>query len=311
MGRTEAPNESFLAERPGLGELERMAATLEGSGDYRVLRRLAPRMPRAPPAGAQLRQGLFVDVETTGLDPAHHEIIELAMTPFSYGVDGEVYAVGAPFTSLRQPSKPIPSAITAITGIDDAMVEGHSIDPEAIASFAAPAALVVAHNAAFDRKFLERYCDTFSTKPWACSMSEIDWAAEGYEGTKLPYLAVNSGFFYERHRAVHDCMAAVELLARRHPRSGQTGLAQLLARARTPTWRIWAENSPFDLKDQLKARGYRWNAEAAGGPRAWYIDVQEEARDAELAYLKGEIYLREIELLVRRVDAYDRFSDRC
>lgn len=311
MGTTEAPDENAFPERPGDCDLERMAAVLEGSGDFRVLRKLAPRAQRVPPAGAQLRQGLFVDVETTGLDPAHHEIIELAMTPFSYGVDGEIYAVGTPFTSLRQPSDPIPPEITVITGIDDAMVEGHSIVPEAVTAFAAPAALVVAHNAAFDRKFLERFCDTFSTKPWACSMSEIDWAAEGYEGTKLPYLAASAGFFYERHRAVHDCMAAVELLARRHPRSGQTGLAQLLARARTPTWRIWAENSPFDLKGQLKARGYRWNAEAGGGPRAWYIDVQEEARDAELAFLKAEIYTRDIELLVRRVDAYDRFSDRC
>jgi DNA polymerase III epsilon subunit-like protein len=49
---------------------------------------------------------------------------------------------------------------------------------------AAPARLVVAHNAAFDRKFLERPCETFSTKPWACSISQINWAAEGYEGSR-------------------------------------------------------------------------------------------------------------------------------
>ena len=34
-------------------------------------------------------------------------------------------------------------------------------------------------------------------------------------------------------------------------------------------------------------------------------------RDAELAFLKAEIYRGEIELLVRRIDAHDRFSDRC
>jgi DNA polymerase-3 subunit epsilon len=292
-------------------ELERMAAALEATGGYRILRRLTPRVAQTPPPGVQLRQGLFVDVETTGLDHTRDEIIELAMVPFSYGLDGEVYAVGAPFASLRQPTKPIGPEITAITGIDDAMVEGHSIDPAEVIAFAAPAALVVAHNAAFDRKFLERFSDTFTTKPWACSMSEVDWAAEGYDGTKLPYLAASAGFFFERHRATHDCMAAIELLARRHPRSGQTGLAQLLARARTPSWRIWAENSPFDLKDQLKARGYRWNGDAAGGPRAWYIDVDEAGREAELAFLKTEIYTREIDLLVKRLDAYDRFSERC
>jgi DNA polymerase-3 subunit epsilon len=292
-------------------DLEALAQTLERSGGYRVLRRLAPLARREPPAGVQTRQGLFVDAETTGLDPARDEIIELAMTPFSYGVDGEIYAVGEVFQQLRQPSKPIPAEITALTGIDDAMVEGHAIDPQAVATFAAPAALVIAHNAAFDRKFLERYSEVFNTKPWACSMSEVDWAKEGYEGVKLAYLASRAGFFYERHRAAHDCLAALELLARVHPVSGRTGLAQLLERARTPTWRIWAENSPFDLKDILKARGYRWNAEGNGAPRAWYIDVASDARDAEEAFLKAEIYRGEIELLVRRIDAYDRYSDRC
>lgn len=296
---------------PTATDLEAMAETLERSGAYRALRQLTPLAAREPPAGVRTRLGLFVDTETTGLDHARDEIIELAMVPFTYGVDGEIYAVGEPFQQLRQPSKPIPPEITAITGIDAAMVEGKSIDPDAVASFAAPAALVVAHNAAFDRKFLERYSDVFNTKPWACSMSEIDWAGEGFEGTKLAYLAAGAGFFYERHRATHDCMAAIELLARNHPNSGRTGLAQLLERARTPSWRIWAENSPFDLKDVLKARGYRWNGEGSTSPRAWFIDVVETAREAEEAFLKAEIYRGEIDLLVRRIDAYDRFSDRC
>ncbi|MGA0601527.1 3'-5' exonuclease [Caulobacter sp. KR2-114] len=291
-------------------DLEAMAQALEFSDDYRVLRRLAPRPDRGPPVGVPTRMGLFVDTETTGLDTAHDEIIELAMVPFIYGLDGEVYSVGEPFQQLRQPANPIPPQITAITGIDDAMVAGKTINPDEVAAFAAPAALVIAHNAGFDRRFLERHYGVFNTKPWACSMSEVDWAGEGHEGTKLAYLAVGAGFFYERHRAVHDCLAAIELLARRLPVSGRTGLDQLLERARAPSWRIWAENSPFDLKDVLKARGYRWNAEGGGGPRAWYIDVDAEAREAEEAFLKAEIYRGEIDLLVRRLDAYDRFSDR-
>ena len=101
------------------------------------------------------------------------------------------------------------------------------------------------------------------------------------------------------------------MLARVHPRSGRTGLAQLLERARTPSYRIWAENSPFDLKDILKARGYRWNGEGTALPRAWYIDVKDIDREAELEFLKTEIYRGEVDLLVRRLDAYERFSDRC
>lgn len=292
-------------------QLETLAASLEASGSYRVLRKLEPRPRVQPPEGAKLRRGLFVDVETTGLDTARCEIIELAMVPFTYGVDGQIYDVGEPFNQLREPSQPIPPEVSAITGLTDEMVAGKHIDPAEVAAFAAPAALVVAHNAAFDRRVLERFCEVFTTKPWACSMSQVNWAEEGFEGVKLAYLAAGAGFFYDKHRAVHDCLAAIELLGRPLPRSGRPTLQQLLEQARTTSWRIWAENSPFEFKDALKARGYRWNGEAGGGPRAWYVDVSEAEREAEIAYLRTDIYRGEIDLLTRRIDAHDRFSDRC
>jgi DNA polymerase-3 subunit epsilon len=219
-------------ESHAINDLEAMAALLERSGAFKVQRKLAPLIARTPAASVSTRLGLFIDTETTGLDHTRDEIIEPAMVPFTYGLDGEIYEVGAAFGALRQPANPIPPEITALTGITNAMVEGRFIDPHEVVAFAAPAALVVAHNAAFDRRFLERYSEIFITKPWACSMSEIDWAAEGYEGTKLAYLAAAAGFFYERHRATNDCLAAIEFLARRHPRSGRTGLQHLLERAR-------------------------------------------------------------------------------
>lgn len=61
---------------------------LEQSGAYRVLRRLPPTQPVEPSDGGVIRQGLYLDVETTGLDPAVGEIIELAIVPFSYGRTG-------------------------------------------------------------------------------------------------------------------------------------------------------------------------------------------------------------------------------
>ncbi|CAN5527342.1 3'-5' exonuclease [soil metagenome] len=287
-----------------------MARALEASGRYRVLRRLE-RFTRLTPGDVnECRLGLVLDLETTGVDPVRDEIIEFSMLPFHYDDEGRVVAVSEAFSRLRQPGAPISAEITRITSIDDAMVEGQAIDPAEVAAFAEPAVLIIAHNAAFDRRFAERFAPALAFKSWACSMSQIDWKAHGVESSKLAYLAAHCGFFHGGHRAEHDCHATLEILATPIGEAGATGLFQLLERARRPSWRIWAENSPFDLKDVLKARGYRWNGETGPAPRAWYIDVDEADREAEVAFLRAEIYRGEIDPLMRRLTAYERFSDR-
>ena len=133
---------------------EGMAAALDATDNYRVLRRLASRSIIEPYDGSVTRLGLFVDVETTGLDPSRDEIIELAMVPFTYGVDGRLFNVHHAFEKLREPNQQISTKITALTGITNDMVAGKVIDPAEVAAFANRADLVVAHNASFDRRFL-------------------------------------------------------------------------------------------------------------------------------------------------------------
>ena len=64
------------------------------------------------------------------------------------------------------------------------------------------------------------------------------------------------------------------------------------------------------MKKSLKARGYRWNADGNPGPRAWYIELEDDKLEPELAFLKAEIYQREVDLRVHRLTAYNRFTDR-
>ena len=287
-----------------------MAAALEATGDYRVLRKIQQRRTITLANGAPTKQGVFVDVETTGLDPDRHEIIELAMVPFTYGKTGQIFSIGEAFHGLREPKEPISPEITAITGITDEMVAGHELDSTAIDAFIESADLVVAHNASFDRRFLENFSPVFEMKPWACSIQQVDWRSEGFEGTRLGYLVAGAGYFYDRHRALNDCYAAIELLAMPLPQSGEPAFRQLLEKARKPTWRIWASYAPFDLKDKLRERGYRWNAGGDGALRAWSIDVVEDLRETELTFLQTEIYHREVDIPMRRIDAYTRFSSR-
>lgn len=296
----------------GQDNYEDMIAALEATGDYRILRRLAPRQHLQPYDGCQTRLGIYLDLETTGLDATKDEIIEVAMVPFTYSpVDGRIFEVHEPFQALREPSKPIPPEITKLTGITDEMVAGKAIDPAEVSAFMSGAAIIVAHNAAFDRKFAERFCETFSTKPWACSLTQVDWASEGFEGTKLGYLLAGCGLFHGAHRAVDDCLAGVEVLARPLPVSGVPAFARLLEAARQPICRVWAEGAPYDLREILKYRKYKWSDGSDGRPKAWYTDVPEAKLENELEFLRREIYQRDVEPTVIRITAHDRFSVRC
>lgn len=290
-------------------DFDDMARELEATGDYKVLRRLVPREPNATGASSE-RIGLIIDLETTGLDPTKDEVIEVAAVKFRYDQNDTISGVSSIFQAFNQPSGPIPPEVTRLTGITDEMVAGCKIDDTALEAFVADAGIVIAHNAGFDRKFAERFWPAFETKNWACSATQIDWKAHGFGGAKLAYLLSEIGLFHNAHRAIDDCHALLEVLAHPLPASAGPALAVLLERARRRAFRIWAENAPFELKDQLKKRGYRWSDGSDGSPRAWHIEVDESIRDTELDYLRREIYQRDIDLRCQPVTARERFSAR-
>ena len=230
------------------------------------------------------------------------------MVKFDYLVDGRVAGVRDVFASFNEPSVPISLEVTALTGITNEMVAGQRIDEDAVSSFVDDAVIVIAHNAGFDRTFAERYWPMFQRKAWGCSATEVEWRKHGFEGSRLGYLLNGAGFFHQAHRAVDDCHALLEILAFELPTAGAPALAVLLEQARKKTLLVWAEQSPFDLKDALRRRGYRWSDGSDGRPRSWYVDVDESKLDDEIAFLKTEIYLRDVEPRLQTLTAFDRFS---
>ena len=93
------------------------------------------------------------DLETTGLDAASDEIIEIGIARF---VEGELVEQ---YQSLVKPSIPIPREITQLTGIDPEDVEDQPPIQELvseIASFIGDLP-IVAHNVQFDVSFLSKH----------------------------------------------------------------------------------------------------------------------------------------------------------
>lgn len=293
----------------GLADEIEMVRRLEETGRYRVLRKLEPRtIADAPRSGFPLR-GVIVDTETTGLNARKDEIIEIGIVAFSFDAAGNIGDVTGIYGGLQQPSIAIPADITRLTGITDTMVAGHTIDIARVKALIEPADLIIAHNAGFDRPFCETFSPVFSPKAWACSVSEIDWSARGFEGTKLAYLIGQAGYFHDGHRAVDDCFALLEVLVQDGPVQGNTPFAELFAASQRSRVRIFAEHSPFEMKDHLKARGYRWSDGSDGRPKSWWVEVADDMLGDELRYLRAEIYRwPDADPPIRRLTALERFK---
>jgi len=288
--------------------LENIAIQLEAHPDYKVLRRLVPRKQFFDISISNLKRGVIIDTETTGIDTAKDEIIEIGMILFDYDpVTGQAYHVIDTCGELEQPSKPIPPETTLVHGITDDMVQGKRIDDDKVAKFISGVTLVVAHNSSFDRAMLERRLPIFKTLSWGCSFKEIPWRNEGIGSQKLDYILSQFGFFHEAHRAEADCLALLEVLQRPLPGSGRLGLSWILDAQRQPAYRVWATGSPFDNKDQLKALGYRFD----GATKVWSLLTTHDRLEQDLVALKQAGYNgKAARVQVETLDGFVRYSVR-
>ena len=292
--------------------LEHMARMLADSGAYRILRRLESQTEYHPPDNIPKLVAAVVDVETTGTNPDRDKIIELGICLFEYDRQyGRIYKVLGSWEWFEGPGFSIPPEITSITGITNEMVADHCIDDAAVNDLLGYVVLVIAHNAAFDRGFLERRLPVFATKHWACSRADIDWKSEGVRSSALEFVAYSLGFFHDGHRVARDCRATLHVLAQPLPKTGRLALQALLDKARLPTWRLWARDSAIETKDLLKNRGYAWSPGEFARPRCWYRDVSDADKAAEVTWLRANVTEPDQAVWALRITARDRYSDRC
>lgn len=157
----------------------------------------------------------FIDVETTGLNPAHEEIIELAIVLFAFNREsGKIIGVIDEYIGLREPSCPISRGAFMVHGISKQAVKGKKLDQGKIEALINRADFLIAHNAGFDRGFVSKLFPPAQLKPWYCSMNGIKWYQKGYPSKALQkLLTAHQIQVEEAHRAGADVRGCLLLLS--------------------------------------------------------------------------------------------------
>jgi DNA polymerase III subunit epsilon len=171
----------------------------------------------------------YLDVETTGLSPHEHEVIELALVLFTYNRNtGEIIEIVDEYVGLREPGRNIPYHSTSIHGLTMEDVRGHKLDHLKIEEMLSRTDLLIAHNASFDRSFLTRLFPETGEKQWLCSARGIKWKQKGFGSAKLQELLRCHGIKPKRaHRASEDVLCAINLLSMKNT-DGKTYFSELI-----------------------------------------------------------------------------------
>lgn len=291
-----------------INNIELLASLLDKPEQYKIIQKYQKPDFYNVDNSISKQIGVFLDTETTGLSYHTDKILELGMVKFEYCVDGHIYRILEEFNQYQDPKEPIAPHITQLTGITDEMVKGKNINKDEVAKFLEGVDIIIAHNAQFDRPFFEKMFPGIEPKAWGCSRVDIDWQIEGIESQKLEYLAYKYNFFYEGHRAVTDCLAGLHLLTQNLPISKQPVLKQLLTNCYKTRFKIWAKNAPYETKDLLKGRHYRWLDNKENNYKAWCIEIYEDKIEEEINYLRSNIYPTPINIPIEILDPYNRFS---
>lgn len=252
-----------------------------------------------------IRSCVVLDTETTGLNRSEDKIMEIGLVEIKFNSStGEALSAENFYTSFQDPGFPLSEEVKAITGITDEMVKGQNIDWSIVGHLIADADLVVAHNAAFDRPFIERHVPASSTKTWGCSLKQIDWASKGYSIQKLEVLGIYHGFFIDAHRALNDTKALSYLLSLKDESTGSAYLAELLRNAQRPFVRVVAGRAPFESKDLLKSRRYTWDTTN----KYWAKSIYKDELTAEISWLEELVYQGKFMGAIQEIPVSDNFK---
>ena len=201
---------------------------------------------------------LILDTETTGLSPDDSQCIEVGAILFDVPHRAVLNQVSFLIPSLENGAEAINKIPAAITLIKQPTLPLLT----AFYEMAKTADAVIAHNAAFDRKWFGIEPLPAIDAPWICSMDDISWPAELRLKSRPSVTALALAYgvpVWAAHRALTDCIYLAQVFER------CAELEALLLGALEPRF-LYRANVSYDDRELAKAAGFRWNEDVQ---RAW------------------------------------------
>lgn len=186
------------------------------------------------------------DLETTGLDPAMDEIVEIGAVRVERG------EITASYQALVNPGRPMPATASAVNGITDEMLAGKPPLSEVLPFFVDFVGddIAAGHNVIFDARFLLNACFARKLKAPAryfdtMALAEV-WDAQD---KKLASLIRRAGIKNDAaHRALGDARATAELILKTPQHMEEKRAAEKQAKERAKLERAAAAEA-FELRD--------------------------------------------------------------
>lgn len=219
---------------------------------------------------------LGFDLETTSLDPANAEIIEVG------AVLWDTY-IGTPLiltNVLVTPTQPLSAEITQVTGITQKMLDSFGGDAETalrlVATMTKKAQALVAHNGiVFDFPILDRYAEKLHIPlldiPRLDTLTDVPYPAST-TSRKLRHLAADLGIIMPfAHRAVFDVLGMLQIL-------NQYRVEEVIQIAQSPMVTVQALVG-YETRELAKSEGFHF--ENDHGQKQWLRNMRQVVWEAE------------------------------
>ena len=216
------------------------------------------------PHKRSLESVLILDTETTGLDENNDEVVEIGCILFNVPFKSVLSQLSFLLPVQINDAEFINGISADVSNVEQPWNEGMQFLYKLIDS----CDFIVAHNAAFDKKWFGKGKLPYLDKKWICSLDDVNWSFKKNIKSRPSVTDLALAFnipVWNVHRALSDCYYISEVFKK------IDNLEEILLKATEPRY-LYKAIVSYEDRILAKNAGFRWNSPVQG---AWTRKLSE------------------------------------